>query len=50
MPSLETVWSRKGIEEYLSHSSGPRTSLKDFLRALKNSKPKPEAQPTLDEE
>jgi hypothetical protein len=49
MPSLETVWSRKGIEEYLNPSYGPRTPLKDFLRALKKSQPKPEA-PPLDEE
>jgi hypothetical protein len=49
MPSLETVWSRKGIEEYLNPSSGPRTPLKDFLRALKKSQPKPEAPPLDDE-
>ena len=46
---MEAVWSRKGIEEYLSNTSGARTPLKDFLRALKKSQPKTEA-PHLDEE
>jgi hypothetical protein len=49
MPSLEAVWSRKGIEEYLINTSGASTPLKDFLRVLKKSQPKPEA-PPLDEE